>query len=79
MTMSELEVGDEVYMIDVILHRCQVTNVLGGMVTNVLGGMIGITPLDLFECDGTQHRAVAKKRDAIDLIIEKLNEIKEES
>jgi hypothetical protein len=71
MTMSELEVGDEVYMIDVILHRCQVTN--------VLGGMIGITPLDLFECDGTQHRAVAKKRDAIDLIIEKLNEIKEES
>jgi len=65
--MSELKEGDEVYMIDCVLRRCKVC--IG------LDGNTSLITLDT-EWDTQGIRTIAPYDEAIDLMKEKLNELK---
>lgn len=68
--MNDFKIGDEVLMIDVIFRRCSVIN-------NPFPGELDLQPLDS-EIDNESYRVIDKRRDAIDIIIRKLEELKTE-
>lgn len=66
--MSEFKEGDEVHMVDIVFRRCKVINSFCGM---------DLLPLDLEE-DNLQYRVIADKEKAIDAMIKRLEELKDE-
>jgi hypothetical protein len=66
--MPDLQVGDEVYMVDIIFRRCQV-------VDNPITLNKDLMTLDLEE-DNESYRIVDSRERAIDILIDKLKEVK---
>lgn len=66
----DLKLGDEVYMLDCIFRRCEVVN--------GFDGDLSLLPLDE-ECDNIQYRAIASYDKAIELMRDKLDELKNDA
>jgi hypothetical protein len=70
-SFDTIKAGDEVYMIDVILRRCQ-------LVHNLATNGLDVMPLDAEE-ENKQYRSIGQKNIAILAMIDKLNQIIEGS